>query len=141
LAGTAFAPAPLPKKPQRVDPSAVSLANVQGDWRVVSFEEVIGPNDLRQSVKWFTGVRIKGEHLTYRNDQGDVHRPIQIAIDGDKRPATIDFFQGSTDPCFVGIVRRQGNRFTILYYHTTRDRRATSFENVPLHWWVLELER
>jgi len=141
LAGTAFAPAPLPKPPRRADTNAVSLANVQGEWRVASFEEITGPNNQRSNVKWFTGIRIKGEQFTYLNSNGaDAHAPFQIAI-GNKRPAaSIDFFQGNKDPVFIGIVRRQGNRFSILYYSASQTR-PTSFENIPRNWWLLELER
>jgi len=145
LAGTAFAPAPLPK-PRRVDPNAVSLASVQGDWRVVSFEEIIGPNDLRQSIRWFTGVRIKGDQFTYLNGDDDVTAEIKsfgIVIDGNKRPAaTIDFFEDNKDkdPCYVGIVRRQGNRFSILLSWDSQTW-PTSFENIPRNWRLLEPER
>jgi hypothetical protein len=48
--------------------------------------------------------------------------------------------RGAQNASMIGIVRRKGNRVDILYYaagHT----RPTSFENIPINWWLLELQR
>jgi uncharacterized protein (TIGR03067 family) len=139
---TAFAPAPLPRPQRRGGAEGVSLPQVQGQWRVVAFDEITGPGNQKRNVIWFRGVRIKGDELAYTNPDGkDAHPPFRIVINNSRKPAHMDWFQGNAkDPVFIGLVRRQGNRFTILYY-SAGQQRPTSFENIPTGWWLLELER
>jgi uncharacterized protein (TIGR03067 family) len=140
---TAFAPAPFPKSGRRGDPGVISLQNFQGNWRAVSFDSV-GPNNQRSKIGlWFESVRVKGDTWIYVVG-GKENLSYRLVIDGDKRPALIDYYevQGKPErPGMVGIMRREGNRVTILYYATTPDARAKSFENVPVNWWLLVLER
>lgn len=137
---TAFAPAPLPKPPRRGGTNDVSIASIQGDWRVTSFD-TIGPNNQKTNVKWFQGVRFKDNQIIYLLEGNKEYTPFRIALDAAKRPATIDLFQGEAqNPVMFGIVRRMGNRFSILYY-SAGGQRATSFENAPTGWWLLELEK
>ena len=111
---------------------------MQGDWRVTKFTEITGPNNQGHNVKWFQGVRVKGDDLCYLvNNQEQQHMRIVL---GSSRPVTIDFMMGGKDPNMIGIVRRRGSRMDILYY-SAGVARATSFENIPLSWWLLELER
>jgi uncharacterized protein (TIGR03067 family) len=139
----AFAPAPFPRPARRGDPNAISLQLMQGDWRAVSFE-TIGPNGQRDKIGlWFQHVRVKGERWTYLVNRAE-NLSYRLAIDGNRRPGWIDYYvlQGKpTQPGMVGLIRREGNRVTILYYGTTPEKRAQTFSNAPVGWWLLVLER
>jgi uncharacterized protein (TIGR03067 family) len=140
VAGANAAPAPLPKTPRRGDPDTVSIAAMQGDWRVDKFTMITGPNNQGQNVKWFQGVRVKGENMCYLVGNNQEQQQMRIVL-GASRPVTIDFMTGGgQNASMIGIVRRKGNRMDILYYSAGHTR-PTSFENIPLNWWLLELQR
>ena len=140
LALTAFAPAPL-HRPARRDADAVTLARLQGDWKVVSFDTVGEKGDLTPIGQWFQGVRIKGDRWIYLVGERE-NLTFRITL-GNGRPATIDYFElaGKQDqPYMIGITSRQGGRVAILYYWL-RGPRAVSFDSAPANWWLLILER
>ena len=140
---TAFAPAPFPRPQRRGDPGVISLPNFQGNWKAVSFDS-IGPNNQKNKIGlWFQGVRVRGDRWIYLVDKTE-NLSYRLVIDGNKRPALIDYYelQGKPErPGMVGIMRREGNRVTILYYATTPESRPKSFETMPANWWLLVLER
>src|SRR4051812_23438792 len=142
---TAFAPAPFPKTERRGERDLVTLQSLQGDWRVVSFDE-IGQNGQLSNVMWFQGVRVAGSRLRYLVGNQE-QTPFRIVVDGKQRPAAIDFHNdppprpGPDRPYMVGIVGRDGARVKIMYYWTTPENRARSFESMPPKWWILVLER
>src|SRR5262245_45045867 len=131
---TAFAPAPFPKADRRGERGLVTLQSLQGNWRVVSFGS-IGQNGQLRHVLWFQHVHVRGNHLRYVV-QGKEQNPIYVTVDGGKqRPAAIDFYPQDPKsvqdrPTMVGIVGRDGGRMKILYYWTTPENRARSFESM-----------
>jgi uncharacterized protein (TIGR03067 family) len=143
LAGLpAFAPAPLPRTARRADPNLITLQNFQGDWKAVRFDYVRNNDKLDPIGLWFQGVRVRGDRWVYLVD-GKENLGFRIAI-GDGRPAAIDYYelQGNADrPGMVGLIKREGNRVTILYYATTPENRPKAFTGMPVNWWLLVLER
>jgi uncharacterized protein (TIGR03067 family) len=142
LGATAFAPAPFPKTERRGGGDEISLRSLQGNWKAVRFDEIIGKNNERkEGGMWFGGVRIRGDRWSYLVN-GDEEHPYQLVI-SDSRPATIDFFNVGAKPdhpVMIGLVRREGSRVTILYYRAG-ELRPRSFEHLPVNWWLLALEK
>ena len=141
---TAFAPAPIPR-PRRGSEEGINLAKFQGEWRSLGLQ-VIGVNGEKSTINWgVTSIKVVGAQWTFMfGDQKNAE--YVLVIDGSKRPATIDFYSGtkreqSATPYMVGLIKREGNRVTILYFSTTADKRATSFESPPQGWWLLTLEK
>src|SRR5207237_131384 len=110
------APAPFPRPERRGDPNAISLQSFQGTWKAVSFDG-IGPNNTRTNLGlWFQHVRVRGDRWIYvvNDAEGLTYR---IAVTGDRRPALIDYSEiqgGPKQAVMVGIMRREGNRITVL---------------------------
>jgi uncharacterized protein (TIGR03067 family) len=134
---TAFAPAPLPRRGRGAQ-GEITLASFQGTWKVVSFDTV-GPGGRRTDVRWFQQVRVESDLWTYVVNGGN-SSSYRITIEG-ARPAALDFITpGGRGVIMAGIIRRQGNRVTILYY-SAGPPRPRSFEDPPDNWWLLVLEK
>jgi uncharacterized protein (TIGR03067 family) len=141
---TAFAPAPFPRT-KRGDDQTFNLARFQGEWRSLGlkgYDSAGGTYDINWSV---TSVKVVGEQWTFMCGTAQNAQYVLI-IDGSRRPAAIDFYSGTArtkeaKPYMLGLIKRQGNRVTILYYATTADKRPASFDRPPSGWWLLTLEK
>jgi uncharacterized protein (TIGR03067 family) len=141
---TAFAPAPFPRsKRERETFDEINLKSFQGTWKVISME-VIEQGNVPKRIPWnITHVRVKGDHWSYLVNQAE-NSNYRMAIDGTRKPASIDWYTDGAQPNrpgMVGLIRRQGDRVRILYYVTTPENRATSFDDPPVNWWLLTLQR
>jgi uncharacterized protein (TIGR03067 family) len=138
------APAPFPRPVRRGDTNEITLQNFQGDWKAISMDTVQGGGRFAPAGIWFQGVRVRGDRWFYMVG-GKENLNYHLKIDGGKKPPTIDYYDitsGQAErPGMVGILRREGNRVTVLYYATTPEKRAKSFDDMPQGWWVLVLER
>lgn len=145
---TAFAPAPLPKPARRDAGEQINLQSFQGTWRSVKLEQIEQGGGKRE-IPWnIAAVRIQDDLWTFINTGETENAKYWLLIEGTKRPPTIDFYtqragQGNQagKPYMVGILKRQGDTVYILYFSTNPENRARSFENPPVGWWLLTLER
>lgn len=141
---TAFAPAPFPRT-KRGDEENINLQKFQGEWRSLGLKGINSNGDTHE-INWgVTSIKVEGELWTFMFGQTENAKYV-LVIDGTRKPATIDFYAGTTRtkearPYMVGLIKRQGTRVTILYYSTTPEQRAKSFENPPANWWLLTLEK
>jgi hypothetical protein len=107
---------------------------------------VFGGNGDKKKIDWgVTTIKVVGEQWTFMFGDNENAKYV-LVIDGSRRPATIDFYSGTkrqdgVAPYMVGLIKREGNRVTILYFSTTADKRATSFDSPPQGWWLLTLEK
>jgi uncharacterized protein (TIGR03067 family) len=145
VALVAFAPAPFPKA-NRHEPPGITLQRFQGKWKAVKLVNV-GKNLERTGIEWgVSHIHVEGDLWTFYMT-GDVkNNSYVLVIDPSRRPATIDFYSGNqrqdgVAPYMLGLIKREGNVVTILYFTATADQRATSFENPPPGWWLLTLEK
>jgi uncharacterized protein (TIGR03067 family) len=143
---TAFAPAPFPK-PQR-ERNEIDMKSFQGTWDVVSME-IVRQGGRRQRLrdwgvdaKGTNGVRIEGDCWTFLPPTDD-RSDFRISIDSSTKPALIDGFPlpGDDRAGITGLIRREGNKVTVLYYATHPDQRPKTFDNPPIGWAILTLKR
>src|SRR5262245_61208681 len=89
---TAFAPAPLPKK-QRTHRDQISLAWLQGTWRVVKVETSSGGR-YQASGDDLAEIRVVGKRWTfvYGRASGQLNEgpTYDVAVDGARSPAWFD---------------------------------------------------
>jgi uncharacterized protein (TIGR03067 family) len=144
---TAFAPAPFPKPPRRGG-EEINLQGFQGTWRSVKLEG-IEQNGGKREIPWgIAAVRVQNDLWTFLNKGETENAKYRLVIDGTRKPPTIDFYsegrggreQGGK-PYMVGVMKRQGDIVQILYFSTGPENRARSFDNPPVGWWLLTLER
>jgi uncharacterized protein (TIGR03067 family) len=139
----AFAPAPFPKTTRRTGLASISLRTFQGVWKVVSIESVDEVGAKKPAPWSVNRIRVEGDQLTYLANARQIGRN-RIAIDTRKKPAFIDFYsqdhQGSK-PFRVGLIKFERGRVILLFYQTSQDNRAKSFEKPPPFWWWVVLER
>jgi hypothetical protein len=64
-------------------------------------------------------------------------------VEPNQKPAAINWYVGQQkeNPGMVGIIRREGDRVTILYYATNPNQRPKTFDNPPVGWWILTLRK
>jgi len=142
----AFAPAPFPRSKRDGDREGIDMARFQGTWKVISMEIVEANNRRNRLSDWgdsgITGVRVKGNQWTYLQNGGE-NASYLVNIDTSQKPTAINWYTGSLkeQPGMLGLIRRDGDKVTILYYSTTPDNRPRTFENPPVGWWVLTLRR
>jgi uncharacterized protein (TIGR03067 family) len=145
---TAFAPAPFPRSPRRGGGEEINLQSFQGTWRAVKLEG-IEQNGGKREIPWgIAAVRVQDDLWTFLNKGDTENAKYRLDIDGTKKPSTIDFYSDGTPrrnqggkPSMVGIMRRQGDTVHILYYSTGAEKRPQNFDNPPVGWWLLTLER
>jgi len=143
---TAFAPAPLPRPNRDSDKESIDMRRFQGTWKVISME-IVQPNGGRNRLSdWgetgTTGVRVSEDRWTYLHKGRDSSSYL-MNIEPGVRPAAINWYVGQQkdNPGMIGIIRRQGDRVTILYYATTPNQRPKTFDNPPNGWWILTLQK
>jgi uncharacterized protein (TIGR03067 family) len=138
-----FAPAPFPRPVRRADNNEITIRTFQGDWKALAMYTVDRNRKPNKIGLWFQGVRVKGDRWIYMvNNQENLS--YRLVIEGTKKPPTIDYYEIQGQPArpgMVGILRREANRITVLYYATGPESRAKTFDDMPPNWWVLELER
>jgi uncharacterized protein (TIGR03067 family) len=143
---TAFAPAPVPRSKRDLDRDGIDMRRFQGTWKVISMEIVQPNGGLHRLPDWgergTTGVRVSEDRWTYLVNGRDSSSYLMNVEPGDK-PAAINWYVGQQkdNPGMVGIIRRKGDRVTILYYATTPSQRPKTFDNPPNGWWILTLQR
>lgn len=140
---TAFAPAPFPRSGRRGDTDTISLKSLQGVWRVTRSEQSQKDGSYQPYRTTLTHIRIEEDQWCFSSHEKLVNR-FSLAVDGTKKPAWLTFYpkgkaRHTTEG--VGIIRRTGRAFQILYTWGGEPVRATSFEAPPNQQWLLTLER
>lgn len=140
---TAFAPAPLPRRERAVALDGLAIPGLVGTWDVVKLQTTAGNGSLSDAGTYLKEVRIEPARWTfvYREANRAVV-PYALTIHHNLTPAPINFYSGTTvsgQPYGTGIIRRQGNKLTVIY--SWGSARPTSFENPPSGYWVLTLQR
>jgi uncharacterized protein (TIGR03067 family) len=145
---TAFAPAPFPRTSRDGDRTGIDMKRFQGTWKVISMEIVQAGGRLDKLSDWgenaqgTTGVRVEGDKWTYLTN-GNRSGSYWMDIDPTQKPAAVNWYTQADkkNPGMLGLIRREGDQVTILYYATTPNNRPRTFENPPVNWWVLKLRR
>ena len=136
---TAFAPAPFPR-PWRGESTETTLQTLQGTWCVTAFLISRAGDPVTYSSST-THVRVRGDEWAFVGG-GEVR--YAIAVNGARRPATIDFYNGPVsdkEPIQGrGIIRRKGDALEVVYQWRSESR-ATSFERPPHGQYLLKLRR
>jgi uncharacterized protein (TIGR03067 family) len=152
LGVTAFAPAPFPKLQRERDRNEIDMEIFQGTWGVVSMEIVQQGGGRNRLTDWgidsngTTAVQIRGDRWTYLS-RGQEMSSYRMNIDTGK-PAGINWYTsltrpegGQEAPGMFGLIRREGNRVTILYQAIGSEQRPKTFDDPPNGWWILTLKR
>jgi uncharacterized protein (TIGR03067 family) len=141
---TAFAPAPLPKRPRASND--FTLAAFQGTWRFVRDEYSQGdgqyaPSETKGQV---SHVRIRGDKWVFLPDNY-AGSTLYLSIDHTKKPAVLRFYDrndpSKTKVYGFGLIRRKGGQVQVLYRWGGEDGRPLTFETAPRGFWLRTLER
>jgi uncharacterized protein (TIGR03067 family) len=144
----AFAPAPFPRTSRDGDRNGIDMKRFQGNWKVISMEIVQAGGQLQKLSDWgeqvqgTTGVRVQDDKWTYLGNGRD-SASYWMDIDPAQKPAAVNWYTAADKktPGMLGLIRREGNQVTILYYATTPENRPKTFENPPVNWWILKLRK
>jgi hypothetical protein len=142
---TAFAPAPLPRRPKEETP--VSLQALNGDWTLIDWWRYASDGEVDHAVRRCGGrqvVRIKEGTWTFCLAKGDVllaGESHELAINTRRRPTGIDFLQpGTREVEMSGSIRFNGDTVEVLYDFDV-NRRPTDFARPPRGAFYLRLTR
>jgi uncharacterized protein (TIGR03067 family) len=145
----AFAPAPFPRPSRDGDRNGIDMKRFQGTWKVISMEIVQAGGRLEKLSDWgeqaqgTTAVRVQDDKWTYLSKGNHSSSSYWLDIDPAQKPAAINWYTQADrkNPGMLGLIRREGDQVTILYYATTPNNRPKTFENPPANWWVLKLRK
>lgn len=143
LGVTAFAPAPLPRRP-RQSSDEVTLARMAGIWDVLSFDRYGGQGQVTYRVTAWKSIDLRGGKWTFCREAngGGPSSSFPLRL-GPQRPARLDFcWREEKRVAMSGIVRFRGDLLEVLYRTSPLDHSIPLTFDKPLaEFYLVRLKR
>src|SRR5262249_41816723 len=139
----AFAPAPLPRQDRRAQAPEITLATLQGRWRVTSHQTARANGQLVLDNGGASHILIFEDCWTFL--AGDLYvPPLYIRVDSARKPARLNFYdrKGPNQPISgVGLIRRHGPGVQVVCRWGGEQDRPVTFDLPPEGAWLVTLEK